>query len=234
MDASVEPAACVVASDGQAWGSAFRISNNLLLTALHVVDRIEAPKVQLLGTEELIECTTAWTGDRDDFDIAILRIDNTKEAKLPDVETVSIGQFVGAGRRDCDITGYPFGPDREKVTARRLTGTIDPGAYPGANFLVLELPRPVNLIGFGGGGVCSEGKLVGIATLVNRDENSIILVPASRMLEDAGFSKVIKDELKRRPNVVQLTPPETGTVSALKSVSKADPKNIQGKYSEVG
>jgi hypothetical protein len=228
--ASIEPAAAAAVADtnGLMRGSAFRISNNLLLTALHVLLDNESPRIRLFGVENFIECTTAWTGDIDDLDIAILRIDSAGGHVLPDVEPVSIGQFVGMGRRDCDVTGYSRGwGDHRVPMARRLTGTIDPGAYPGANFLVLELPRTVEPIGFSGSGVRSEGKLIGIVTTYNPKENSILLIPATRLLEDAGFRAVIKSELKREPEVVQLLPPETSITSAIKSVSKADPKNIQ-------
>lgn len=227
MAASFGPAASVADSDGKHRGSAFRISNTLLLTALHCVSDDDSPKVKLLGAEEFVQCTIAWKGDIDDVDVAILRVGNAEGKALPNVEIASIGQFIGTGRRNCDVTGFPLEWDRRRVMARHLAGTIDPAAYPGANFLVLEFPRSADLIGFGGAGVCAEGKLIGIVTAWIRDENSLVVVPASRLLEDAGFRDVIKTELKHNLDVVKLSPPETGITSALKSVSKADPKNIQ-------
>ena len=224
MIASFGPAASVADSDGKHRGSAFCISNTLLLTALHCVLDDDSPKVKLLGTEEYVQCTTVWKGDIDDVDVAILRAEGKV---LPNVEIASIGQFIGTGRRNCDVTGFPLDWDRQKEMARHLTGTIDPAAYPGANFLVLELSRSADLVGFGGAGVCAEGKLIGIAFGWIKGENSLIVVPASRLLEDAGFRDVIKTELKHHLDVVKLSPPETGITSALKSVSKADPKNIQ-------
>ena len=189
MIASFGPAASVADSDGKHRGSAFCISNTLLLTALHCVLDDDSPKVKLLGTEEYVQCTTVWKGDIDDVDVAILRAEGKV---LPNVEIASIGQFIGTGRRNCDVTGFPLDWDRQKEMARHLTGTIDPAAYPGANFLVLELSRSADLVGFGGAGVCAEGKLIGIAFGWIKGENSLIVVPASRLLEDAGFAMSLR------------------------------------------
>ena len=113
MVASVRPAA-VADSDGRHLGSAFRISNNLLLTAQHMLLDTVSTKLKLLGTDEFMECATEWEGNVGDLAVAILRVDNTKGDRLPDIETVDIGQFIGIGRRDCDVTGYSMGYEKSQ------------------------------------------------------------------------------------------------------------------------
>jgi hypothetical protein len=224
MDAIPGPAA-VATGDGRPRGSAFRISKRLLLTAGHIVQDVESLKVRLFCEEDFIDCEVLWIGS--DLDAALLRISGTQDPALPDFHPADVGQFVGVGRWDCDVTGYSLDWDRDDLMARRLTGTLDSGSYPGANFLALELPRPIDHRGLGGAAAHFEGKVIGVVSRYSTQENILILVPAACLLKDTGFQAAIRSDLGRELNVIQLTPPDTAVVNAIKSVSKADPKNIQ-------
>jgi len=168
--------------------------------------------------------------DIDDLNIALLRLGDTEGRALPEEEekgeAIRFGRLIGLGRRNCEVTGFPYGGSKV-VTARRITGVIDPGSFPRADVVAVELSQHIEMRGFGGAGVCSEGNLVGIITQYSKDENIFLIVPVTRILGNAEFRGVIRKELGRDVEVVQLATPEKDLSDAIKSVSKADPSNIQ-------
>jgi hypothetical protein len=80
----LERVAMVADGDGRPLGSAFCISDSLLLTAAHVLRGNKALMVRLFGTERFIECATAWTSNIENYDLTLLRTGNAKERALPD------------------------------------------------------------------------------------------------------------------------------------------------------
>src|SRR5690348_5130175 len=163
-----EIAAAVTDDSGRFRGSAFLISPRLALTASFVAEiSVEVPssaiQVWPIGADSGLKATTIWSNS--DTSIALLQIDGGSENEAAGgAWSASFGRIVGPGRRDCELTGFrgPWRDDDSNFVARRITGTVDPEAFPGSNFMIFDPSRPITERGFSGAGLCSDGHLIGV------------------------------------------------------------------------
>ena len=176
----------VVLSDEQAGaGSGFVASaDGVIVTSLHVVARMRAPRVTV-ATGEVYDAVTVQAYDRD-RDLALLKVAATglRPLKLADSGKVSVGQRVVAFGTPLGLSGT--------VTAGIVSAVRAHPRIPGAR--LLQTDAASNPGNSGGPLVDGRGRVVGIVTsLIRAAQNLGFAVPSNDLKElllrrETGFS----------------------------------------------
>lgn len=230
MSAVTPSGRAALVQSGSRWGAGFSISPRLLLTASYVVEQGkdeegENPRVRTPGSETFTDAEVLWTSDR--LKVALIRRKGTPTGTEEDY--CSLGRLAGRGPRQCEATGFDDRFADEGPTAVRITGTVDPGAWPESRFFRFDAARPIadHMMGMGGAGLCVDDSLVGILIAVHRQEGWFRVTPFAEIMNDEQIRRLLHRELGSTPKIVDLLPSETTVSGALKGVSEADPANIQ-------
>ena len=212
-------------------GSGFFIYPNLLLSASFVfLGKEGAPrpdsKIRTLDGETFTDFEVVWSPKKPDLRIALIRV-NGRKADDPDI---NLARLVKPGSRNCSIVALTRPPHGEDgLVARRLRGTVDPGAYMGSTdmleFALVKMPEWFR--GLGGAPVFFGQYLIGIVFEANELESTFAVRPIARLLEEASFRSVLRREIGYEPDLSDLPFSEPTVIDALKGVSQADPSNIQ-------
>jgi hypothetical protein len=210
-------------------GSGYFIGPNLLLTTSFIVLYSDGtPRkdiaVRSFDGQVFTDCEVIWSARKTDLRMALVHVNGRKD----DGHEVNFGRFVRPGMRTCDAVAFTKPRTNDEVVARRITGTVDPGAYPGSDILEYLVARlPDSYRAFGGAGLLFERYFIGTIVEFDLTESAFFIRPINRLLEEASFRDCLKREIGYVPEVVDLTFSEPTVIDALKDVSKADPSNIQ-------
>src|SRR5689334_2636615 len=119
-------------------GAGYAITPCLVLTASYLVTGtgrtpVEGVRVRFLGSDELWESEVVWSSPKDRQPIALLRVTRGDEGVVAK-EPVPLAKFTGIGLYECEATGFPLllHSADQRVSALRLTGTVDSGMSPEA------------------------------------------------------------------------------------------------------
>lgn len=216
-------------------GSAYFINPSLALTASYVINQGGDFKegntvitIKPIGADISANCEVIWESER--LKVMLLRTDVPYKA----IESSPLGKLMGTDVRKCEAIGFvrnEISAISDEYVATRVHGNIDPDAYPEMQYLVMEITKRLERVqGFAGSGMCVEGHLIGIITQWHRTERSFLAISISELVTEASLRDQIKRETGSTPHILDLHPQEDLISDTLKSVSRADPANIQ----EVG
>lgn len=176
-------------------GSGYRISNDLVLTAAHIVG--ESGKVMLPGEESWLVFQRMW--HHEELDVAVLKVENTDE--LPSVSPAQWGLLSsGSPCLPVEAHGFPNfqamgdGAPREH---EQIDGHVNP--MTGARQQQLHISVDSELWrnsqdpwpGMSGGPVLCHGMLIGVTTTAVGESKRLAATPISEFIFDEDFRKIV-------------------------------------------
>ena len=191
-------------------GTGYRITNNLLLTANHVValqnesgDEPLAGWVRFLGQRNKHKAKIVHSDN--DNDIALLQLDfgTGLHSNKPKLEPIKWGRLYGSERIPCEAIGFPVAQERGQVRdTEKIKGEIELGSASKRNRLTVHIlgSTPLNLgkdkspwQGMSGAALFSGSYLVGIIIVDPKNFNTDRLeaVPVYSFSTKANFTNLV-------------------------------------------
>ncbi|QXE38068.1 serine protease [Streptomyces sp. GMY02] len=198
----------VVNRERKSYGTGCLLGPGLVLTAHHVAQPGGDSVVQVWSAAgaRFVKASMVW--ENRELDAVLLAADRVLVGS--DVGIVRFGELVCDDpdlRPMCSMTGFPkamrrrahANPDRYVDDLKTVDGRIAPHTGSRTKWYAFEVDGAVptevkNWQGLSGAGVFCDGTLVGIATLVDRQWDRVLLVrPVSHLLRDEGFVRAMTD-----------------------------------------
>jgi hypothetical protein len=189
-------------------GSGYLLAPGLLLTARHVVDGLEEPRVRLIEPDEdglpadigdWQSARVAWTGD--DIDLALLTPLSGQPSFRESIGALTIARLGGRVAVRVDALGFP----RALLTPKHsdtlhLEATVNPWSNIRGEALLLDVgtTRPAAADGWkgmSGAAVFGGDRLVGVIEAVpgQLDASTLRATPAHGLFGVAKASELIRD-----------------------------------------
>jgi len=213
---------------GSDFGSGFRLTSRLVLTAGHVVRPGEEVIVRTVACGDRLRSKVVWRGR--DTDTALLQILGDLPNDLQDVEPAGLGWAVGTSRPlACSAIGFPWCQEQSDGIrdTEHLRGEIQLGtAILGGRYQVSVqsgVPRRARdsfaWAGMSGAALVAGDFVVGVITedAPNFLGGRLTAVPVGNMVKDDGFAAVWRAKTGDDP---QLAPVELAPLTAQETTGR--------------
>ncbi len=152
--------ASVLIKCGDEQGTGFFVSENIIITARHVIiDNIEDGQLININGKEYD--STSILADITISDVCLLRLNETSEVFLPVNDTNQ------SYNQPCSVFGFPY---KQDVSGNHFSGRIDKlesKRHWDFSFKCSEVEEDIDYSGLSGGAVVSDGQVIGLALIQN-------------------------------------------------------------------
>lgn len=176
-------------------GSGYRISDDLVLTAAHVVD--ESGEVKLFDTDNWLPFRRVWHDD--DLDVAVLKLEAIGLAAVPPVRWGLLSS--GAPRVLVEAHGFPNFQALGEGAPRdyeQIDGHVNPLSGAARRQLHISVDSklwrsgPHPWPGMSGAPVLCRGRLIGVTTETVGDSNRLAATPITEFIFDKGMQQILR------------------------------------------
>ena len=185
-------------------GSGYRISHDLVLTAVHVAG--ESGEVKLFGTDSWLPFRRVWHDD--DLDVAVLKLE---AIGLPTVSPARWGLLSsGAPRVPVEAHGFPTFQALGEGAPRdyeQVDGHVNPLSGAGRRQLHVSVDSklwrsgPHPWPGMSGAPVLCHGLLIGVTVETVGDSNRLAATAITEFIFDEGIQQVLQASVHHDPVV---------------------------------
>ncbi len=216
----------VAGDQSKSYGSGYAVSDDLVLTAAHVVPDAPSYLIRTLRYKEL-RGELVWRGHPEELDAALLRVKGAPWRDTLDRDSLRWGRVAGNGV-PCWARGFPKAMEdtERRRDTETIRGSIDltTGSRRGRYYVDVIVPRPAGApdgrswwAGLSGAALFGPGRqLLGVIVAdvtKTKYRGRLEAVPATSLVENEEFSRLMNvrsedvEEVRNRGEVAELDDP---------------------------